>query len=252
MNLTDPLNTDLRRGQAKNTPSHHRFHHTVHSFTLIELLVVVAIIAVLISLLLPALSTAREMARRATCGSNLRQSGLAMFMYCDENAGKCPPYPPGADKPFALMGCFVKQLPRYGMSRDIFYCPSNALFRNIQEREKWWVNIWQPDPNADNSEHYIGYMILVNVFGEAKDVSPQMLPPQGEGRWPDLAIFADWAIVNSVFYINNHSVDGNGGYYTLSQPTGGNVCLIDGHVEWRSWDQMKIRMYRRNGEWVYW
>jgi prepilin-type N-terminal cleavage/methylation domain-containing protein/prepilin-type processing-associated H-X9-DG protein len=46
-------------------------------FTLIEVLVVVAIIALLVAVLLPALSAARAQARKAVCGSNLRQHGLA-------------------------------------------------------------------------------------------------------------------------------------------------------------------------------
>ncbi len=50
-------------------------------FTLIELLVVVSIIALLISILLPALSGARDAARMAACGSNLRQFGVAAFSY---------------------------------------------------------------------------------------------------------------------------------------------------------------------------
>jgi prepilin-type N-terminal cleavage/methylation domain-containing protein/prepilin-type processing-associated H-X9-DG protein len=53
-------------------------------FTLVELLVVVAIIAVLIALLLPALSAVKERARRAYCGSNLRQIALAHQMYLDD------------------------------------------------------------------------------------------------------------------------------------------------------------------------
>ena len=61
-----------------------------NGFTLIELLVVMVIIALLIGLLLPTLSRAKEEARKTQCRSNLRQIGLAMMMYANDNGGWSP------------------------------------------------------------------------------------------------------------------------------------------------------------------
>lgn len=71
-------------------PGHARTLARRKGFTLVELLVVVGIIAVLMGLLLTVRSRASDGAAKVQCLSNLRQIGLAIIAYTQENEGVFP------------------------------------------------------------------------------------------------------------------------------------------------------------------
>ena len=130
---------------------------TSTGFTLIELLVVIAIIAILAAMLLPALSNAKERAKRIACLNDLKQMGVALYLYAGDNNDKIPPamYQSGSGGPWqsyllfspggangALVNTVATPATNHGLfyttrllpAAKSFYCPSMNLSSPSQLR----------------------------------------------------------------------------------------------------------------------
>lgn len=116
---------------------HHRQQNRLKlfppGFTLMELLVVISIIVILIGLLMPALSAARARASKVSCMANLRQVGIGIQAYVDNNKDHYPRaryMPPpflsaDSDPPLNSLLDFYLVNSAEGKGREVYHCPSD-------------------------------------------------------------------------------------------------------------------------------
>lgn len=100
-------------------------------FTLVELLVVIGILAVLIGILIPVLGKVRESASRTACAGQLRDIGMQLQMYLNDNKQRVPrvnPFPWAPD----LLGYPAPTLvevmqPYHRGATGVYRCPADRI-----------------------------------------------------------------------------------------------------------------------------
>jgi prepilin-type N-terminal cleavage/methylation domain-containing protein/prepilin-type processing-associated H-X9-DG protein len=265
--------TGQRINQCRATRDQRRA--TPGGFTLIELLVVIAVIAVLLALLLPALSQVREQARRTRCASNIRQQLISIHLYGVENDGKLPRTPLGVGlRPDgAIHYEVVNFMLASGTTREMFYCPSNAVQQKY--KDYFWlygphgfseVDHWDGSRFTGNLGRQIessyGWLTGVGLYG-GNEITPYATDavkktwvkslndknPAGKELLVDL-IFGVASSAErfqaemSRRYGRNFISDGfvqtvrdgpsqRTNHLQGFDPAGGNIGFLDGHTEWR-------------------
>ena len=228
------------------------------AFTLIELAVILAVLSVITSLLVVATLKNSRQLKRAQCAANLQQFGLAIQIYGNEYNGRLPSVPIGSwawDAPPTFC-TFVEST---GCKWSVMFCPGTAPY--FTEADNLLLYNFVP-----TAYRVIGYattfpgtasLISTNINTSLTPNPIEVAPFNFVTPLPaERVLLADATI--SGLGQNNPALQFSSTYYYVGIqggfqkshlsphlsgrfPMGGNVAMLDGHVVWRQFKDMRPR-----------
>ena len=217
------------------------------AFTKLELLVIIVTVGLLAVVRLSAGTSVRNQARIVQCSANLRQLGQCMLLYATDYSGKLPPANGGNwawDVPLSVCDLLIKK----GATRNTFYDPGFPEHNND-------VN-WNFTISYRSTGYAYTFPGTSGVLASEQNTTTDTFQPQS-GGYKSRPTPASQRVLAADATIST-SPDRSGNFTSIYGaveversphldgfvPAGGNVAMLDGHVEWRPFSQMSVRASR--------
>ncbi|MBN1974182.1 MAG: type II secretion system protein [Sedimentisphaerales bacterium] len=229
-------------------------------FTLIELLVVIAIIALLLSILMPSLQKVKKQAQATTCLSNLKQIGVAAFVYSQDNDSYIPRGTGSSNSTW-----FVQFLPYLGQKYNtgdyrtvsIYKCKSfprtgSGLNKipNSEQTVCYVINDWTFSSRTDNRGSLVSRPTKIDVF--RRPSSTIYMADNEDGDWRPIIQSKDSADLIRCDVFDPGHLPGSDSKELIygrriarqRHSKGGNVLFLDWHSEYIATEEHTIDLWR--------